>query len=230
MVSLLKAVGGPGSIGFLAVCLAVGLMVGRAAPRWRRAARAWIVLVFLGYAVLGMPWFANRIAGRLSSYSPLQDVAPVRGANTLIVLDGDNSEARVRECRRLYEAMDRPLVVASGGDDFVRALIDAGIPAGVIRRDLRSRTTREQVAHLMPWLTSPDRRALVVASRLQMPRLAGLLEAAGVHTHLAPSGLDAEPPTSGPWQAVPSYAALCASRDAIYEYIALAYYRHRGWI
>jgi hypothetical protein len=32
------------------------------------------------------------------------------------------------------------------------------------------------------------------------------------------------------WQFLPTYASLLVSRDALYEYAALAYYRWRGWI
>jgi uncharacterized SAM-binding protein YcdF (DUF218 family) len=231
MINAVKAIGGPGSIGFLAVCLAMALALGRIGPRCHRLSRGWILLLLLGYLLLGLPLVANQIAREVSDYRPLDNTALLASANTLIVLDGDNSVARVREAQRLFAAMPAPIVIVSGRQRFVDAIIGAGIPSGRIHRDFRSRTTREQIANVKRWLHRRDNgQVAIVASRLQMRRVSALLQTAGLQPVLAPSAIDTEPPTAGPWVLVPTYVALRVSRDALYEYLALTYYRHQGWI
>jgi hypothetical protein len=70
----------------------------------------------------------------------------------------------------------------------------------------------------------------VVASRLQAPRVWALARAMGLGILVMPSPVDDEPAASGLRAFVPSYLALRVSRDAIYEHVALAYYRWQGWI
>jgi uncharacterized SAM-binding protein YcdF (DUF218 family) len=73
-------------------------------------------------------------------------------------------------------------------------------------------------------------RTCVIASRLQMPRVAALAHSEGLDVTLIPSPTDTEPPTAGFRVFVPSYTALGVSRDALYEHAALAYYRWRDWV
>ena len=93
--------------------------------------------------------------------------------------------------------------------------------------------TREQVAWVERFVAGAGvgaSRSAMVVSRLQVPRVAALAARSGVHMPLLASPLDREPATTGSWRLIPSYGALCASRDAIYELAALRYYRWRGWI
>jgi hypothetical protein len=91
--------------------------------------------------------------------------------------------------------------------------------------------TREQVAWVARFFAAhPNTRAALVASRLQMPRIAALVFAARLPIVLAPSPIDDEPPMSGWRRWVPTYIALRVSRDAIYEHVALRYYWWKGWI
>jgi uncharacterized SAM-binding protein YcdF (DUF218 family) len=231
MIALLKAIGGPGSMGFLAISLAAALLMGLIGPRCQRLSRSGILLLLVGYLLLSLPWVANLIANGISDFRPLDASMAVRGAEAVIVIDGDNSIARVRETKRLFDALAPSMVVVSGRYWFVQSIIDAGVPAQRIRHDGRSSTTREQIANVLMRIDrGSSGQVAIIASRLQMPRVAALVRAAGVQVVFAPSATDEEPPTSGLRLLVPSYTALRVSRDALYEYAALAYYRHRRWI
>jgi uncharacterized SAM-binding protein YcdF (DUF218 family) len=231
MITVLKAIGGPGSIGFLAIALAVGLVLGRFGPRLRRVSRCWILNLLFVYLLLGVPRVATVVANGLSGYHPKSDRRALAGARALVVLHGDNAQGRVREATRVFETIAPPIVVVCGSGKFLQAIIDAGIPQSRILHDPSSMTTQKQIASVAEWIKRDGSRpAVLIASRLQMPRVAALADAHGFRPMLAPSSLDAEPPTSGVWQFVPTYASLIVSRDALYEYAALAYYRWRGWI
>ena len=70
----------------------------------------------------------------------------------------------------------------------------------------------------------------MVASELQMPRVAALVRAQRLTVLLAPSPIDSEPPKAGWTSFVPRYSGLRLTRDALYERAALAYYSRQGWI
>ena len=192
----------------------------------------WLIFVLLlVYLVLGVPWVANALAKGVSEYRPVCDQSVLAGAGILVVLHGDNAQGRVREASRLFERIAPPVVVVCGSHKFLEAILDAGIPANRVRHEWMSTTTQEQIATLARWIDGEEsRRVVLVASLLHMTRVAALANAQGFHPVLAPSPVDIEPPTSGFWQFVPTYASLMVSRDAIYEYAALASYRRHGWI
>jgi uncharacterized SAM-binding protein YcdF (DUF218 family) len=233
MLELLKMVGGPGSIGFLACSAAIGLAVTRLGPRWRRIGRGWLLFVFSTYLVLGLPWVAATIEHELPGVEPASTASALPKLDALVVLGGDNAVGRVQETARVYASASPAVVVVSGEEWLVDRVRSLGIPAARLVVDSRSANTREQIAEVrrqrlaLQW--SDDRVALI-ASRLQMPRVARLVKRSGLKVILVPSPIDREPPTSAPWSFVPTYVALRVSRDALYEHAALAYYRRRGWI
>lgn len=231
LLSILKTIGGPGSIGFLAVCSAVGLVLSRWSPRTRRIGRAWLLSLCFAYVALGLPVVANLISGTLSSYRPLSDLTSLRGTDVIVVLDGDNRRERVRETWRLFEAISPRWVIVSGAEWLTDRLMEAGIPRDRLLADREGSTTLLQIRRLPRLLRERgDVRAVVIASRLQMPRVAALIGASGLSPALAPSSCDAEPPTSGMRIFIPTYTALRVSRDAIYEHFAIGYYRYQGLI
>ena len=79
----------------------------------------------------------------------------------------------------------------------------------------------------VPARTGP--RAVIVVSRLQLPRVKAIAASQGLALVFVASPIDVEPPTGGAWGFGPSYASLRVSRDAIYELAALAYYDWRGY-
>jgi uncharacterized SAM-binding protein YcdF (DUF218 family) len=230
MSPLVKAALTPGSIAFLFLCLVVWIGLKLVWPRNRRVARIWLLGVAGTYIVLGLPPVANAIVGAL----PPVDVAdpfPGRGIDTLVVLDGDNRVGRVRTALSVHGARPAGAILVLGEAWILDELVAAGIPPALLSQVEGPGTTRAQIA----WVAErarmrPADRMVLIASRLQMPRVAALARARSLRLQLVPSPIDIEPPTSGFWQAVPSYVALRASRDALYEHAALVYYRRRGWI
>jgi hypothetical protein len=229
ILSILKAVGPPGSTRFLAVCVAAGVLM-YVWPRKERIARRWLIGVLSGYLFLGLPVVANAIADRLPRIDSRGQAIP-SSVDTLVIFDGDNRRGRVREALASYRNVSPRTVWILGSLWLVDSLVAGGIPAERIRHEWSPPTTRDQVT----WVTklvagSQTGRIGIVASRLQMPRLSRLTQAVGLQVVLISSPVDTEPPRRGFRLYLPSYTALRVSRDALYEHAALSYYRRQGWI
>lgn len=225
-MSLLKLFASPGSLSFLALGIAVSLTVAYGWPKRRRLGKRLLVALLALYVVMSLPVVAKSIAGRLPSTATT--AAPF---DQLIVLDGDNRIGRIQLAHEIVDARSPHRVWVLGAQWFADALRDAGIPHDRLVHETGASTTREQILRVTSLVESNPRTAFaLIASRLQMPRIAALLQARGLSVGLIASPVDSEPPTSGARLFVPSYAALRVSRDAFYEVVALAYYRWRGWI
>ena len=228
-MALLKWIGGPGSIGFLAVCCTIGLAFRFAGLA--RLGRAWLLILYVVYIVIGLPIVANRVASSLSHYRPVQDRRTLQSADAIVVLHGDNVRGRVRETKDVFDATRVQLVIVSGLDDFKDLVVASGIPQQVIVQETSPSTTAEQIAAIATLLRHRGiQRPVLIASRLQMPRVAALLRHAQVDALLAPSSIDDEPPVTGIWRFVPMYIGLRVTRDALYEHAAVSYYRRKGLI
>lgn len=226
---LLKLTGGPGSLQLLVLLVAAGVLVRLRWPSARRVASWWIAAVAASYVALSLPVVSKTIDHRLMAFTQNAERSPDTGVQTIIVLDGDNRRGRLAETLSLWKSTSPRRVIVSGQEWLAERLAEAGVPANALEREADTSTTLEQIA----WLTRIDtdpRSVAVVASRLQTPRVQALLRKAGFQPHLVPASIDAEPPNAGWTCYVPSYAALRLSRDAIYELVALRYYRARGWI
>ena len=231
LISFAKWIGGPGSIGFLVLCCALGGALALIGPRSRRVARAWLLLVFAAYFVAALPFVSHAVSARLPAYTPVWTPDGTGDKDILVVLSGDNAFGRARETRRILDVVKPRCVLVSGSRWFVRMLIEAGVARDQFRVDNTTTTTREQIGKLSQWAEQCGaERVVLVASTLSMSRVAELARVARVPVVLAPSAVDSVPATSGVWKVVPSYGALRMTRDAVYEHIALAYYRHRRWI
>ena len=227
-MEIVKQIGAPGSIGFLLLCLFIAMLLLFVWPRSRRLARVWLLWVSGVYLVLGLPIVANAIASALPLTPPRGDVSRVR---TLIIFDGDNRRGRLEESLRFLGAHRGLPFWVLGEEWLVEELIRAGYPRSTFGQEKQSRNTREQMAWVGRFMAAnPDAHPAILASRVQMPRVAALAQAAGLGVTLLPSPLDTEPARTGWRQFVPAYTALRASRDAIYEHAALIYYRRQGWI
>jgi uncharacterized SAM-binding protein YcdF (DUF218 family) len=228
---VLKAIGPPGSPTFIAFCLLVAVLAAYFWQRNKRLARYWLWSVVVGHVVLSLPLVANWIGGALPRVAVAQP-GSLHGLDALFVLDGDNRVGRVRAGAEAARASETATIHVIGGHFWiVDALVEAGIPRARITHDFLPADTRQQLEEIERLLvTRPAGRGAIIASRLQMPRVAGLIRADRLDLALIASPIDTEPPTSG-WRLwVPSYYALRVSRDAIYEHAALAYYGWRGWI
>jgi uncharacterized SAM-binding protein YcdF (DUF218 family) len=230
-MTVIKAIGPPGSVPFIAFCLLIGLLLAYVWPRKGRLARAWLWLVFAFHTILALPFVANGIAGRLPAVHAAE-AAPVRGIDMLFVFDGDNRRGRVRSALDAARGSPGASVMILGGNGWLPdAMADAGIERDRIAQDHGPTDTRQQIDEVRR-LTAPNPagKIAIVASRLQMPRVSGLVRKAGLSAALIVSPIDTEPATSGWRLVVPTYYALRVSRDAIYEHAALALYSWRGWI
>jgi len=229
-LSFAKIIGGPGSIGLLVAGSLFGLALIRLWPRNRRVGRIWLAALYITYLILALPPVASAIAAPFAD--DLAGRRPVeQRIDALVVFDGDNRWGRIVEAARLWSAGHPSEVVASGDPWLSTHLLYAGVPQDHLIRDQKSQTTRDQIAYLSSYLrTHPDAHAAIIASRLQMPRIAALLDRAGLKVSLYSAPLDPEPIDEALWRYLPGAGALRISRDALYERVALIYYRWRGWI
>jgi uncharacterized SAM-binding protein YcdF (DUF218 family) len=228
LLDVLKRIGGPGSLGFLLVGIAAGVALACAGRRARRWAWRWLSALVAAYLVLSLPVVASALAAYAPpAWSATHATRPA--VDRLVVFDGDNRLGRAREAAAWFRAASPPPEVrVSGSPYIVDPLVEAGIPAGRFRLESAA-TTRAQVTWLRGLPRGPT--TVVIASRLQVPRLSALLGRAGLgYLPLIASPVDHEPPTRGPGRFLPSWSALMVSRDACYERLALLYYRWRGWI
>ncbi len=230
-IDALKLLGGPGSLRLLLIGSLAGVAVIYFWPRHRRLGRAWLVTLFSSYLVLGVPLVAKSIAAPFGRSLTATDVERVEHVELLVIFDGDNWKGRIRETLLAWRKLAPSTILVSGENWFVRNLTRAGLPATRLTVDRQSSTTREQVNYLETFLRErrPPTAALIV-SRLQAPRVAGLLDVRGLPVTVIAAPLDTEMESGGIWAVVPTFAALQLSRDALYERVALSYYRWRGWI
>jgi hypothetical protein len=224
-LGLLKWIGAPGSLTFLALCCGTGLLL-----RWAgyvRAGKVWLFAVYLSYVVGGLPPVSRFIESKLQPLPPLpNDALSAPDIDAIVVLHGDNVLGRVRETLRLADSSTAPIVVALGDESFCRMVEEAGVPAPRLRCRSGPSTTRAQLLDVQEQIRrGVFKHPVLVASRLQMPRIRGVLAVTGVAATLAPSAVDDEP-----GRYLPSYLALRISRDALYEHVAIWHYRRQGWI
>jgi hypothetical protein len=230
-VEFVKTIGGPGSLGFLALFVGVAL-----ALRWWR--RGWFItrltavlasVVVAGYLLLAWPPVARAVVGALPAVAPPspQELAAI---DTLVILDGDNFAGRVRSSMDVLATSTPRALWLLGQRYLLDDLELAGFPVERLTRDGSAQNTSMQLEQVRAIGRQAARRPAVIASRVHAPRLVRLAKALDVDLLLVPAQLDREPPTSGFWAYVPQYGSLMASRDAIYEIVALRYYQWRGTI
>ncbi len=229
IVSTLKQVGAPGSYGFLVLCSAFGFLL---IHLWRRPilGRAWLFAVISVYLVLATPAAALHIADALTQYRPVPELRRLPIVDVVITFGGDNVRGRASETLRAFTAWPSARIVLFGDDWLLDQLQAGGIPSDQITHDPRAPNTLEQMVAVRDYVrTHPHEATAVVASRLQMPRIAAIADTMQLPITLLPSPADVEPPRAGPDRWLPRYTALRISRDAIYEYVALIYYRWKGF-
>ncbi|HEX5216436.1 MAG TPA: hypothetical protein VFV98_13310 [Vicinamibacterales bacterium] len=230
MLEVAKLIGAPGSLRLLGVVVGVLVLLWLVRPRWRRRLVVMSFAVAGLYLMLALPMVANAIAGQLPYVAPVPDSA-LAEVDRLVVFDGDNRRGRARTAIALVQAHHPREVHVLGMGWMVEALDVGGVPRHDIRHDVRPANTLEQVRALAALESSnPGVRTVVIVSRLQAPRTRALLDATGSPALVIGAPIDVEPPTHGAMTLVPRYIALRVSRDAIYELVALRYYRWKGWI
>jgi hypothetical protein len=228
LLEVLKTIGGPGSLGFLVMMVGASMVTIRVWPRTRNICGRAVASVFVLYLGLATPAVANSIVEALPAV-PTPLASDVRNIGTLVVFDGDNLAGRQRRARRILQQAAPDTVYLLGAHYLLADLHMAMRPGTALHHDATTWNTSAQVERVLdiaegaPWPS-----IAIVASRVQMPRIAALFARANAPLLLVASELDREPDSAGLSRWFPSYDALLASRDAIYEHAALAYYRWQG--
>jgi len=191
----------------------------------------WLFAVISAYLVLATPVAAHRIADVLTQYRPVPEITRLPTADVVITLGGDNVRGRASETLRAHAAWPSARIVLFGDDWLLEHLLGGGIPPGLVTHDPRPPNTLGQMVAVRDYLRAHPHEvtAAVVASRLQMPRIAAIADTMRLRITLLPSPADVEPPRAGAGRWLPRYTALRISRDAIYEHAALIYYRWKGF-
>jgi uncharacterized SAM-binding protein YcdF (DUF218 family) len=258
MLDFLKQFLRPSSMACLLALLTPGTVL-LFVPQLARWGRRWVAAVVVFYILLSSPIGAGLLALTLTAgYRPLASASEARGATVVVVLGAGSvnlraagrqlssvtmgAGLRVLEAARLFDLLNGPLVIASGGiteqDDkaapesqaMQRALIQLGVRAERILLESDSRNTREEAILVKQMLA--DRGVtdfVLVTSPLHMRRSMLVFEREGMHPIPSPSPLvpDRKPRASG-W--LPSDMWLQIGDSALYEWLARGYYWWRGWL
>lgn len=258
VASLVKGNLVPGSPTFLLFAAAFGVLL-LFLPGVRRMGRWWLALIVFAYWLLALPVFAERMQRRGDAVTVrVEQPADARGATAVVVLgngavtynDGAQfvpaltrrTAFNVLEGARLYRLLDEPVIVVSGGivnpedqrmseaDIMAAELQRLGVPASRIIREGRSTNTREQAVNVPPLLKGHE-TFVVVTTPIHMPRTLALFQARGVRPVPSTSNIGYEDPDTPGWRRfVPSPYSLRASELVIYEHLATANGRMRGWL
>ncbi len=250
----------PGSVEFLMLGLAIGLVMLYGGRRARERGRRWLTYLLFGYVLLAIPSVGLNLEGALArGYADPIRIEEVGDVDAILILGGgavairaeggtirglsEASALRVLEGARLYHALGDPWVVASGGpgeswgakEPESRALSDAlqslGVPAERILLESESRNTMEQAENMSALFQQRGiRRFLLVTSPPHMRRAVAVFEHAGLDPIPAPAPKHSEGASQDIASYVPSSYGLQVSRMALRESFALGYYWVRGWL
>src|SRR6476620_3944962 len=109
-ISIVKAIGGPGSIGFLALSCSVGILLVYTWPKRSAIGRSWLLGTLLLYGVLAFPFVAHSLA---ESLPPVRatTLTSVGTLDELILLSGDNEDGRVAEAVDAWRTVKPDLIL-----------------------------------------------------------------------------------------------------------------------
>jgi uncharacterized SAM-binding protein YcdF (DUF218 family) len=245
----------PGSLLFLVLGQAVGVLLLFGRPRAARWGRHWLAGLLFLYLMLSLQATSDFLMRRLTGdYGSLRTADQAQGAQVIVVLSNGVGGGRTAdqeltvvnfqsaynalEAARVYTLLGNAHVLASGGGTNARrrapeskalasALEALGIPATRIVQESTSLTTHQQAVNVSRWLRERgETRFVLVTAPEHMRRAAGVFLAQGLQP--IPSVSDLRYGESPPWQLTRS--ALRGSESAIYEYVAWWFYRLRGWL
>jgi uncharacterized SAM-binding protein YcdF (DUF218 family) len=237
----------------------VMLAAGVTAIWWRphaRIPRIWLTLVVLGYGSLAMPAIPLGIEYLFTSGYPTFEAGPpptpravvllgagirtIHGGGHRLGLLTDVGAARVLEAVRVYETLNEPWLISSGGtrspdtrlssaETMRDALVSLGVKRDRIWIESTSLTTRDEATLIAPMLRQLGaERFVLVTSRAHMPRAEAAFRAQRLH----PVPVIADEPIRqlSHWALfMPDADGLRASHDLLHEFVGVIYYRLRGW-
>ncbi len=236
--------------GFILVLLLAGF--GLSLWRFRRLGRVVLSLGVLFLYLLSIAPTADLLIGPLESrYQPLSPKRVPR-IGTLVVLSGgasatndlplssrltSSSTKRVLEAVRLYDLMDKPTVVISGGsgNPFVEVsesalmrelLLNLRIPDRRIVMEGKSSNTLENAAEVKRLPLKPP--LILITSASHMYRALRVFKRLNMTPLPAPCDYRARWSADDPLRFLPSEGALAVSTAAIYEYVGTFWYRLTG--
>jgi uncharacterized SAM-binding protein YcdF (DUF218 family) len=257
MLDFLKEFMRPSDLACMLTLLAPGVVL-LFTPSRAWLGRRWVVAYIAFYLFLSSPIGARLLVRTLSAgYRPIATTAEAHGATVIVVLGAGSvnlrsggrqlssvtmeAGLRVLEAARLFQLLNRPLIIASGGITehdadaapeslaLRRALIELGVSPERILLESTSKNTREEATIIKQMLT--DRGVadfVLVTSPLHMRRSMLAFEREGLHPIPSPSALVPDRSRGRNWL-MPSEQWLQLGDSAIYEWLARAYYWSRGW-
>jgi uncharacterized SAM-binding protein YcdF (DUF218 family) len=258
VLSFLKANMRPANVACLLALLTPGTLM-LFVPSLAKWGRRCLVAVLVFYLVLSTPLGAGMLARTLTGrYQPIASAAEARGARVVVLLGAGSSNLRARgrqlssvtfdaglrvlEAARLFDLLDRPLIIASGGITELyegaapesaalrRALVDVGVPADRIVLESESKNTRDEAVIIKRMLADRGLTEFVlIASPLHMRRSMLAFEQEGMHPIPSPAALVPDRSPS-PNPLLPSELWLQIGDATLYEWLARAYYWWHGWL
>jgi uncharacterized SAM-binding protein YcdF (DUF218 family) len=258
VVDLLKEFLRPSNISCVLALLTPGTVM-LFVPRLARWGRRWLASVVLCYFAISSEAGARVLARTLTGgYQPLTSAAQARGARVVVVLGSGSvnlrasarqlpmvtfeAGLRVLEAARLFDLLDGPTIIASGGiterdsaaapesEALRRALIDVGVRGDRILLESESKNTRDEAVVVKRMLAERGVTDFVlVTSPLHMRRSMLAFEQQGMHPIASPSQLMSERSEPGNLL-LPNELSLRVSDAVVYEWLARAYYWWQGWL
>lgn len=250
----------PGSMPLLLLGLLAGLVLIYLKGNWPQWGRRLLLAVLILYGLMSVPIASDAFGASLDKgYGSLASRAAAQGATAVVVLSGGSltyrteigeinsmsgpTAFRTLETVRLYQLLDDPWVIVSGGIGDPRdtlspeskpmqaALIEAGVPQERILVEPGSRNTYEQAFNLEPLLADYSIVSFVlVTSPSHMWRARATFGARGLQPIPSVAAVRSIGKISSGNRFVPSNFALQDSRGYMREYFALLYYWSRGWL
>lgn len=246
----------PGTIGFLLVSLVPGVMLLFRKKDGGRAGKIWITLLVLLYWVLSTPFTAAALVKLLSpDLPPVMSKADARGATAIVLLAGGmdvhssrggsygaptrDGSLRVVEAARLYRLLGGVPILATGGRRIAQyseagmmahQLEQLGIPADHIIMEEQSTNTRDHAMLVPPLLKQHGiEHFVLVTSPQHIARALAVFRAVGLSPVPSTPEINVE---QGEFLEIylPSRTGLYISERMMYDLLAWAYYKARGWI
>jgi hypothetical protein len=203
LLSFIKSIGGPGSLGFLLTGLLAAVVAAGYWPARRRLTAAAFGMLVMSYVVLALPPVGLGLVNALPA-SPEPSVEAIRGIRALVIFDGDNRVGRQRRTHQVLRLASPPEVWVLGAEYLVADVRVALTGTSRLHHDATTWNTSAQVERVQHVAAQwPSMTTAVIASRIQMPRIAAMFHAAGPAVLLVPSGLDREIVVSGLKSLVP---------------------------
>jgi uncharacterized SAM-binding protein YcdF (DUF218 family) len=258
VVEVLKEFARPASLTFFVGVLAVGVALAFL-RRTQRFARWYFAAVLATCWIVTSPACAERLVQwRGGGYRTVTSAADARGATIVVVLGAGNETIqargltlnriswggalRVLEGARLYQLLDRPTIIVSGGvtgrDEGARpeceamrdAILQLGVPADHVVIEAESRNTRQEAMVIARMLENRARQPIVlVTSPTHMHRSLTVFRAAGLDPVPSVAAYKSDHSLERlRW--VPSDVGLFLLDTVVYDGAAEWYYRARAWV